>query len=166
MPKLRHSQRLPAQLPKVVGCDRIVLPASNNTTTFSYSSGNNIARFEIAPAVGMVSPFKTPRLCFDLDVGGVSEAQLAGWGVLINNYIGWEALIQQVKVSSLKTGAILSDTRFYPRQVSSVVYNSQGVNEQSCNYLTQELKASPHWLLNGQQITYSILFPYRLRLIF
>lgn len=157
MPKLRHSQRLPASLPKVVGCDRIVLPASNNTTQFAYSSGNNIARFEIAPSIGMVSPFKTPRLVFDLSLANIESADLANFSVLLNPYIGWQSLIQQVKVSSLKTGAILADTRFYQRQVGSVVYNSQGVNEELCNYLSQEQKSSTHWFLNGVQIASAVL---------
>jgi hypothetical protein len=62
MVKLRHAHKLPAFLPRIVGCDRVILPASNNQINFSYSQGQNILRYEIAPTIGMISPFDTPRL--------------------------------------------------------------------------------------------------------
>lgn len=142
MPRLRHAHRLPQNMGRIVGCDRIILPATNNTTNFSYSQGNNIIRFEIAPSVGMISPFKNPRLEFDFYLEGLNNDN---YFYNINPYIGFQALIQQIKVSALKTGAVIADTRQYPRQVSSVVYNSQGVNEAFCNYLGHEQKSVLHW---------------------
>jgi len=147
MPKLRHSSRLPSNMGRIVGCDRIILPATNNTTDFSYSGGNNIIRFEIAPSVGMISNFKYPRLEFDFSIQGLVNAN---YYYTMNPYIGFQALIQQIKVSSLKTGAVIADTREYPRQVGSCVYNSQGVNEATCNYLAQEMKSVLNWTLYAQ----------------
>lgn len=147
MPKLRHSHRLPSNMGRIIGCDRIVLPATNNTTEFSYSQGNNIIRFEISPSVGMISPFKNPRLVFQFWLNGMS---VQDWLYTMNPYIGLQGLIQQIKVSSLKTGSVIADTRQYPRQVGSVVYNSQGCSEAFCNYLCHEQKSVLNWLNYGE----------------
>jgi hypothetical protein len=142
MVKLRHSGRLPQNAGQIIACDRIVLPATNNTTSFSYQAGNNIARFEIPPSVGMVSPFKMPRLCFRFKIIGEEETVST-----YNPFIGLEGLIQQIKVSSLRTGAVLADTRFYPRQVGSCVYNSQGTWEIEHNHMPHEMKSPIHFTM-------------------
>lgn len=156
MPKLRHSHRLPQNLNQIIGCDRVVLPASNNTTTFSYTSGNKIIRFEIQPQVGMISPFDYPRLkgrIRFLNTNGTNYYY--SW----NNYIGLQAIISQVKVSSLRTPSVLSDSSTnYPRQVSSVVYNSQGANEMNNSYLTHEMKASTYSVIPSELIATSVDF--------
>jgi hypothetical protein len=153
MPKLRHSGRLPMNAGQIVGCDRIVLPATNNTTVFSYEQGNNIARFEIPPSVGMISPFKMPRLCGELAISGVDNREETPL-LTINPYLGLEGLVHQVVIRSLRGGAVLADTRFYERQVSSCVYNSQGTIEQEHNHMCNEFKA-----MNNIAITDTLLSP-------
>jgi hypothetical protein len=167
MVKLRHSGRLPQNAGQIIACDRIVLPATNNTTTFSYQAGNNIARFEIAPSVGMISPFKMPRLCFKFSI-----SNLGGEGIpAYNPYIGLEGLIQQIKVSSLRTGAVLADTRFYPRQVSSCVYNSQGIWEIEHDHMPHEMKSYMHYsltpitLLTAQAVGINVSLPLTTNLL-